>query len=261
MSDKYIYPPYLVKTIAKVFEISNIFLSRKLEADILKLFSNYDNFSRDEIYKQFRQILCGYNRIPELNNDFNTIRLDDRIKNIKDILEKISVHPKTILDIGAGTGEIIYSLGEFYHISSNNLYAIDQKLSETKNLTLLSYIDKQIPLPSHSVDVILLFSVIHHIPLSDRTILLSEIKRLLSPTGAIIIREHDYDNDRNFLIFIDLVHIFWYIVGNEKEDGLFLMTRSETQLLFDTNNLKSENYYPLSGPNPQKLYYEVYTHK
>lgn len=251
------YNIYMVKTISKVLDIPNIFVSKKLEQEISKILFNYDKLSREEIYSEFQNILQKYPKIPE-NTQFNTIRLDDKLKNIFDL---IKIQPHSILDIGAGNGDIIKAVGKYYHIANNNLYAIDNKLIASDDLTVLKYIDGVIPLPDNTIDVIILFSVLHHTPVINRQSLLKELKRLLSPNGIIIIREHDDNQNVDYHNFIDLTHIFWYSFNSETEDELFLMTRSETQSLFLSVGLYPIRYNPYLRQNPQRLYHEIYGHQ
>lgn len=188
-------------------------------------------------------------------------RIEERIKNIIHIIATLNfnTYNMTVLDIGAGKGEIITAVKDYYQLPKENVYAIDQKLPNIKNITPLTYKNGTIPLPSQSVNVILLFAVLHHIPTKERLDLMKEIKRVLAPNGIIIVREHDDDKDIQFYNFIDLVHQFWYIVENESEDPLNMMSYDELLALFDGMKSVYHDYY--NEPNPQHLYHEVFMFK
>ena len=163
-----------------------------------------------------------------------------------------------VIDIGAGKGEIIQSVKNYYNLPKSNVYAIDQKLPKIKDITTLTYKDGKIPLPDKSIDLVLMFAVLHHIPLQPRLDILKEVERILVPGGLVIIREHDDDKDPIFLKFIDLIHQFWYISENEKEDPLFLMSREETTNLMKDIGLSSIYYTTYNNPNPQHIYHEAF---
>jgi hypothetical protein len=100
--------------------------------------------------------------------------------------------------------------------------------------------------------------VLHHIPPEVRPSIMSEISRILSPNGVVIIREHDNDGTQDFYIFLDLMHLFWYLAFDETPDPLYLLSRGETQKLFDYVGLESVGYTTYPGNNPQHLYHEMF---
>ncbi len=237
-----LYVNALLKNIAKIYKISN---TDKIKNDIKQLFTKGD---LDTFLNQFKKI------------PIKTTRVEERIDTIKEILTNtnFNVENMKVLDIGAGNGEIIQAVKKYYNLPKSNVYAIDQKLPTIKDITTLTYKDGKIPLGDKSIDVILMFAVLHHIPPKPRLEILKEVQRILRPGGLVILREHDDDKDPNFLKFIDLIHQFWYISKNETEDPLFLMTHGETTSLFKDIGLNSVYYKTYQNTNPQHTYHEAF---
>lgn len=213
---------------------------------------------RQQLYQELYNVLSRLKKHPVESG-----RPESRVNIITHFLEPLNFIPETILDVGAGTGDIIKSLRVTYNLSKDKVFAIDQKLPVINDVTTLTYVNNKIPLNDNSIDLIILFAVLHHIIPDDRLSFLDEITRVLKPGGYLIIREHDDDKTQAFFVFMDLIHIFWYIAYNETPDPLFLMSRAETQSLFKDVGLDNVQYvsYDDNIPNPQRLYHEMYTKK
>ncbi len=239
-----IYVNALLKNISKVYKLPapKTPAYEMLKNDVQKLFEN----GNMEDFLKFK-------KIPKTEG-----RVEERIDTITNILDQLNFKIDKVIDIGAGKGDIIKAVKNYYGLPKSNVYAIDQKLPNIKDITTLTYKDGKIPLPDQSVNLILMFAVLHHIPLKERLDILNEVKRILVPGGLVIIREHDDDLDPNFTKFIDLIHQFWYISENEKEDPLFLMTHDDILKLFNDIGLKSVYYNKYENPNPQHIYHEVF---
>lgn len=188
-------------------------------------------------------------------------RVEERISNIITLMKPRNFSPRTILDVGAGKGDITTALKIYYNLPSSDVFAIDQKLPEVAEITPLTYIDGKIPLSDNSIDLIIIFVVLHHIPPDVRPNIMSEISRVLSPNGVVIIREHDNDGTQDFYVFLDLMHLLWYLAFKETPDPLYLLSRAETQNLFKDAGLESSGYITYPEPNPQHLYHEMFTKK
>ena len=191
----------------------------------------------------------------------STKRSAERIQTITEMLSKKRFRPRTVLDIGAGDAEIVKQVRDYYQLEKRDVYAIDQKLPLVSNVTVLTYADEKlkIPLPDQSIDLVILFNFLHHLPPTSRTAIIEEVSRVLSPEGYVIIREHDdYDHDPYFDVFLDLLHLFWYASKGEEEDPLLLMSRKETQSLFRRGGLLPVDYTTYGDANPQRLYHELY---
>ena len=250
----------LVKTITKNYNIlsKNPVVKQNIHDTVKSLFTSKNP---EPI---FSTLLKTLKRTKNPEGRIGGGRINERISNINNIFTKLSFDTTNmkVLDIGAGKGEIITALQQFYHLPKSDVYAIDQKLPNIKNITALIYDNKNdIPLPDHSIDVILLFAVLHHIPPDIRIKVMNEIERVIAPGGIVIIREHDdipYVEDAFYLRFIELIHMFWYLAENELEDPLYLMTYNDTAELFKSRNFKSVYVDYYKDPNPQRLYHEAF---
>lgn len=245
-----LYSHSLLRNFGKVFHLPRK-QYKSLFTDILHIFKGSDNYtlSRQNIFN----ILNKLKRLPP-----RTSRSSERISTIVTMLQSQSFHPKSFLDIGAGNGEITSALRSYYNIPKHSVFAIDHKLPLSLDITCLTYLNDSIPLSDNSIDVIILFSVLHHIPPNFRLNIIKEISRVLVPGGYIIIREHNDNHDFNFYIFLDLLHLFWYISESESFDPLYPLSRDELSNLFLQVNLHPVHYSTYPEPNPQRLYHEMF---
>lgn len=254
------YVNSLLNAIKKAYVIDSSQLSA-IKAEVRSLLQQFSagKIARDQGLERLKLILASLQYKPFEHKPETQERTNERIGTVTKIVASFGITPKRILDIGAGTGRIITDLRKHYDISEANVYAIDQKLPKIDEITPLVYnSDGTIPLRSDSIDLIITFMTLHHIPPTPRSIILSEISRVLSSNGIVIIREHDDDGEANFLSFLDLLHIFWYLAAGETEDPLYLMSRMETQRLFSQVEMEPVYYDTYQVSNPQRIYHEVY---
>jgi len=109
------------------------------------------------------------------------------IKNIalKNKIKLINAHSKkgTILDIGAGTGDfLVFAKKEGWDTTGIEPSAKAKAIAITKGVT---FADNLADFESNSFDIITMWHVLEHVPNLDEYI--SELKRLLKPSGAILI--------------------------------------------------------------------------
>ena len=117
------------------------------------------------------------------------------------------VKGKTVLDIASGAGYGSSILAE----SGRQVYGveIDQDAVDyakehfgAPNLQFLQGSVEKIPLPDHSVDVVVSFETIEHISAELQISMMKEIKRVLKPDGVLFISSPDkkyYSEERNFV--------------------------------------------------------------
>lgn len=163
--------------------------------------------------------------------------------------------PKSVLDIGAGQGIIAQSVGQYFQLPKPVVYGIDLQPIDNPNITVLQYDGKSlVPLPDKSVDLILLMSVLHHIDPDNRRHVLSEVSRLLSDDGRVVMREHDSDETYEFRIYLQFVHYVFYVAHNETHDPLYLMTKPELCDIMSQFGFELSREGPQEHRNPQRLY-------
>ena len=247
------YSSALISTIAKTHNIkTQEYAELKLQLQSLAndLFDGH--ISNDAAMHVLYKILSKVQR-KRVQYD---MRADERVQNIQNL---ITIKPKTILDIGAGSGKIIAALKNAFGLHTKNVYAIDKKLPVNSNVSTLEYAsDGSIPLEDHSIDLIICFMTLHHISPYARSALIKEMRRILAPGGTIVIREHDSDNTREFYIFMNMLHMIWYISNNETQDPLYLMPKEEIERLFNDNGFHAVNMQTYTNKNPQRIYFETF---
>ena len=131
------------------------------------------------------QFYTIYEKFPNLYHEFSLA--EDEKEIILNTIKKVSSLKKDLLDIGSGTGKYINLLSS----SFRKIFALDPSESllkysirhnkEKENILHLKGGGENIPLPSHSIDVII--STWGAFPINET---LSEIKRVLKPKGMVI---------------------------------------------------------------------------
>lgn len=238
------YSVVLLNNIQKLYVVP----ANSIEYSILSnIFYTED---RTEAVSLLRNTLSKLNK---RNNSSNT-RADERVNSISNLIGDKKIN--SLLDIGAGTGDLTIAIGNKLNLPPNKIFAIDDKLQPSTSLTKINELSREIP--DNSIDLAIMLVVLHHVELEERIKLLQEVERVLTIGGLLIIREHNDNKSLMFQRFIDLLHMLYYISGNEVEDPLHLMSRIETQQLLESVNLRPINYYTYTNSNPQRLYYEVY---
>jgi ubiquinone/menaquinone biosynthesis C-methylase UbiE len=240
-----IYIHALIKNIKKQYQLPKD--TKLLYNQLISLFNTNPN-----------NLISILNQYKKLKQHDDSQRIQERVKTITSILNQLKIIPTQILDIGAADAKITMGLKNYYQLNTQNVYAIDQKLANTNEITPLTYVDGKIPLDDKSVNVIILFAVLHHIPPTIRQNLMTEIARVLKPGGVVIIREHDDNKQDDFLQFINLIHSFWYITANETNDPLYMLSKQEFETLFNDVGLQPIYEQRYDEPNPQRLYHEVF---
>lgn len=208
--------------------------------------------SEKQILEKFTEFIKGHKKL-ERDGDINY--------KVDYITESIDITPTKVLDIGAGNASILTKVKQHYQLDKNSVYALDLKPISNDEVTVIHYTDDmKLPFADEEVDLIIMLSLLHHVPSNARNALLSEVNRVLSKDGRVVIREHDGSNaERSYYIFLQLLHYVWYIYQNEDKDELHLMKRSETIQLFERHGMVPHSYIkPVGNSNVQRLYGEVY---
>lgn len=110
--------------------------------------------------------------------------LRDKVK----LIEKFHPGKGTLLDIGAGTGDFLVSAKN----SGWNITGIEPS-EKAKNIALskgVNFKDALIDIADQSIDVVTMWHVLEHVPDVDAHI--KELKRIIKPTGIIVIAVPNY---------------------------------------------------------------------
>jgi len=199
-------------------------LGEKEKILLRNLVTNWFLESREDNTKRFEKILSGTKPIEDDDGD----RVSNKVAAIENALDgKV---PTSVLDFGAGTGEIVEAVAKHFNIPSNKAFAVEKKpMEKNANFTRVSDLKA---IKSGSVDLVLLLEVLHHIHPKDRAEIMIELKRVLSPNGVFVVQEHDYPKTSGFYCSCDIYHTYWYIINGEEYDPLYLMNNKECQHVF-----------------------------
>jgi len=198
------------------------------KAEIKSLVENYGYETREENTQRLAKIIA--NTKDKKSEDDRVAR---KIADIEEILE--GYRPTDILDVGAGSGEIL--MGMIKHFKTEKAYAVEPKL-EAKNFpftVLKNYED----IPDNSVDLITVLETFHHINPADRENILIQLHRILKPGGRLIIEEHDYNETPAMYTSLDIYHNYWYIVEKEDYDPLHLMSLNSCKSMIEKLGFES----------------------
>ena len=137
-----------------------------------------------------------------------------------DILKEVEIKPGNhVLDYGCGPGSYIIPLAELVG-KKGKIYALDiyplaiqmvQKIASKKQLANVETIcsDCKSGLPGNSINVVLLYDVLHDLSNSDEV--LEELNRILTPNGILSVSDHHMREDE--------------IVSKLTDRGLFRLSR------------------------------------
>jgi len=156
------------------------------------------------------------------------------LKNKLNLINSLQPNKGKILDIGAGTGD-------FLSVAKNNGWqTIGVEPSDrAKSIAInkgVSFVSVTSELENHSFDVISMWHVLEHVPDLDKQI--KELKRLLKPTGSLIIavpnfKSFDAKHYGKFWAAYDVPIHFWHF------------SKTAIKLLFKKEEMKLEKVLPM----------------
>jgi len=116
---------------------------------------------------------------------------------------------KNILELGCGKADITRSIataGTNRHMMALEVDEIQhrhhQNITDLPNVTFIKAGAEQIPCPDNTIDVVLMFKSLHHVPVELMDQALLEIHRVLQPGGIAYISEPVFAGDFNDLLKI-----------------------------------------------------------
>lgn len=156
------------------------------------------------------------------------------LKNKLDLINSLQSNKGKILDIGAGTGEFL-SVAKNDGWQTIGVEPSDRAKSIAKNKGV-SFVEKTSELENHSFDVISMWHVLEHVPDLDKQI--KELKRLLKPTGTLIIavpnfKSFDAKHYGKFWAAFDVPIHFWHF------------SKTAIKLLFEKEEMQLEKVLPM----------------
>lgn len=156
------------------------------------------------------------------------------LKNKLNLINSLQPQKGRILDIGAGTGEFL-SVAKNDGWETIGVEPSDRAKAIAKNKGV-SFVEETSELENHSFDVISMWHVLEHVPDLDKQI--KELKRLLKPTGTLIIavpnfKSFDAQHYGKFWAAFDVPIHFWHF------------SKTAIKLLFEKEEMKLEKVLPM----------------
>jgi 2-polyprenyl-3-methyl-5-hydroxy-6-metoxy-1,4-benzoquinol methylase len=156
------------------------------------------------------------------------------LKNKLNLINSLQSSKGKILDIGAGTGEFL-SVAKNDGWQTIGVEPSDRAKAIAKNKGV-SFAEETSELENHSFDVISMWHVLEHVPDLDKQI--KELKRLLKPTGTLIIavpnfKSFDAKHYGKFWAAFDVPIHFWHF------------SKTAIKLLFEKEEMKLEKVLPM----------------
>lgn len=166
----------------------------------------------------------------KLYHFIKTIALKDKLN----LINSLQPHKGQILDIGAGTGDFL-SVAKNSGWKTVGVEPSDKAKAIAKSKGV-SFVSVTSELENHSFDVISMWHVLEHVPDLDKQI--KELKRLLKPTGTLIIavpnfKSFDAKYYGKFWAAFDVPIHFWHF------------SKTAVKLLFEKEEIKLEKVLPM----------------
>ena len=156
------------------------------------------------------------------------------LKNKLNLINSLQPNKGRILDIGAGTGD-------FLSVAKNDGWQTTgvEPSEKAKAIAIkkgISFVEQTSELDNHSFDVISMWHVLEHVPDLDKQI--KELKRLLKPTGTLIIavpnfKSFDAKHYGKFWAAYDVPIHFWHF------------SKTAIKLLFEKEAMPLEKILPM----------------
>lgn len=207
------------------FNTQEIFVLEYIEAlDLLKTSPSPKNLEKYYAHQDY--ISHTDNNKTKIDKIYQKVKNYSLIKKVQ-LINKLDVKEKRILDIGAGTGD-------FLKIASKDKWKIEgvepnqyarQKASE-KNIVLQERIEK---LKNEKFDVITLWHVLEHLPDLENQV--KKINNLLTERGYLIIAVPNYKS-------YDAHYYKDYWAAFDTPRHLWHFSKKSIQLLFIEHNIK-----------------------
>lgn len=191
------------------------------ETDLAKYYESDDYISHTDAKRSLFEIAYHIIKNRALKNKLSLINKRQKTKG-------------TLLDIGAGTGDFL-ALAKINDWKTIGIEPNEKAKRIAKNKGV-SFIENSELIPNHSVDVITMWHVLEHVPDIERQI--KELKRLLKPTGIIIIAVPNFNS-------YDAKHygIFW--AAYDVPRHLWHFSKKAIKTLFERESLQLQEVLPM----------------
>ena len=156
------------------------------------------------------------------------------LQNKLNLIQNLQPEKGHLLDIGTGTGD-------FLALAKKNGWKITgiEPNEKAKNNSVkkgITFVDKSSDLSNQSFDIITMWHVLEHIP--DVELQISELKRLLKPTGTILIAVPNFNS-------FDAKYYGKHWAAFDVPRHLWHFSKTAIKRLFETQNLYLQKVLPM----------------
>jgi len=156
------------------------------------------------------------------------------LKSKTDLIFSLQKEKGSLLDIGAGTGDFIIAAKQNgWNVTG---FEPSEKAKAIAVQKGVSFCNQTQDLPDHSFDVITMWHVLEHVPDTEQQI--KELKRLLKPTGNILIAVPNFNS-------FDAKHYGKFWAAYDVPRHLFHFSKTAIQKLFEREKLNLIKVLPM----------------
>ena len=117
-----------------------------------------------------------------------------RRKHTEVLTSQLDVAGKRLADVGCGSGSLSHVLArkgaEVIGLDISEAALRQAKTGASDDgAAFAAALGQALPLPDRSLDIVIYFNALHHVPVADMELALSEVSRVLRPGGTLYIAE------------------------------------------------------------------------
>jgi superfamily II DNA/RNA helicase len=217
--------PRFVDLVVDIVSKSITVNKQQTESFVKDLITNYTN---DLVfYEELKEFVSKYFK-KNTEEEIDLIRANAKWRDISFIFKNLPSNMK-LLDYGGGNGAILSLFSARLNLFKENAISVDVETwvgtthdKPYKNITYKTIKPgSEIGVSNNSLDVILAFQVLHHLPYDELKLRLKEFYNLLKKGGILVVREHDCSientEETNYVrTFIDIEHTLYETVVNDQ---------------------------------------------
>lgn len=156
------------------------------------------------------------------------------LKSKTGLIGKLQKDKGQLLDIGAGTGDfLVAAKADGWNVVGTEPNEKAKKSAVEKGITIIG---NTANLQDHSIDIITMWHVLEHV--YDPEIQIKELKRLLKPTGTIVIAVPNFNS-------YDAKHYAEFWAAYDVPRHLWHFSKTAIDKLFDRQGMKLQQVLPM----------------
>lgn len=108
---------------------------------------------------------------------------------LKDLRRLWNPSHTSMLDVGGGTGVMAQTIKTLFGLKHVVSVDVEDRFLRSLDIKTKTFDGRALPFPDNSFDCVLLFNVMHHVPIASRVVLMRECRRVAGE-GPIYIKDH-----------------------------------------------------------------------